>query len=42
MKIPAELLLESPGQRVALCSGADEAVSVVAERLAGAASAVLL
>ena len=41
MKIPEELLLESPGQRVSLCSGADEAVAVLAKRLAGVGSAVL-
>lgn len=41
MKIPEELLLESPGQRAVLCSGADEAAAVAAERLAGAGLAVL-
>ena len=41
MTIPEELLLESPGQRVAICPGADEAVSVLAERLAGVGAAVL-
>ena len=41
MKIPEELLSEAPGQRAVLCSGADEAVSVLAERLAGVGVAVL-
>ena len=41
MKIPEEWLLESPEQRVTLCSGADEAVSVLAERLVGVGTAVL-
>ena len=41
MKIPEELLMEAPGQRVALCSDTDEAVSALTERLAGSKSAVL-
>ena len=41
MKIPEELLQEAPGQRVYLCSGADEASSVLAKRLAGCGAAVL-
>lgn len=41
MKIPEEFLTEAPGQRVVLCSGAEGAVSALAERLAGARTAVL-
>ena len=41
MKIPEELLTEAPGQRAVLCSGTDEAVSVLAERLAGVGTAAL-
>lgn len=41
MVLPEELLRRSPDQRVAFCSGVDEAVSVLADRLAGAKSAVL-
>ncbi len=41
MKIPEELLKESPDQRVNLCSGSEDAVSALTERLRGASSAVL-
>lgn len=41
MKIPEEFLREAPDQRVLFCSGADEAVSALAARLAGSGSAVL-
>ena len=41
MKIPEELLQKAPGQRVFLCSGSDEAESVLAKRLAGCGAAVL-
>ena len=41
MKIPEELLRGSPGQRVVLCPGAEDAVAALAGRLSGAGSAVL-
>ena len=41
MTIPEELLQESPEQRVRLCSGADEAVAALTERLVGVGTAVL-
>ncbi|MBP5531215.1 MAG: iron-containing alcohol dehydrogenase [Lentisphaeria bacterium] len=41
MKIPEELLRESPGQRVALCADDGSVATVLAERLAGAGTAVL-
>ena len=41
MKIPEELLLEAPGQRVILCPGADDAASALTERLRGASSVVI-
>ena len=41
MKIPEELLSESPAQRATLCSGADEVAPVLTERLVGVGTAVL-
>ena len=41
MKIPDELLQESPDQQVVFCSGTDAAVATLAERLAGVGTAVL-
>ena len=41
MEIPEELLQESPGQRVIVCHGADDASVALAKRLSGAGSAVL-
>jgi len=41
MKIPEELLLESPGQRVIFCRGTDEVAAALAGRLVGVKSAIL-
>jgi alcohol dehydrogenase class IV len=41
MKIPDELLQESPDQRVVFCPGTDDAVAALTERLVGVGTAVL-
>ena len=41
MKIPEELLHESPDQRVVLCSGAADAVAALSGRLSGAGAATV-